>query len=379
MKYYLIAGEASGDLHGSNLMKSLLEIDTKAEFRFWGGDLMAKYGGTPVKHMRELAFMGFIKVAMNIRTILKNISFCKQDVANYNPDVLILIDYAGFNLKIAQFAKSKGIKVHFYISPKIWAWKTNRVKKIKKFVDEMFTILPFESDFYKKHNFDVNYVGNPVNDAIHAHKEKAIITGEFLKKNNLPDKPIIALLAGSRKQEIKLMLPTMIEVSHFFPSYQFIIAGAPSIDNSFYKAYIGAHTIPIVYNQTYNLLENSTAALVTSGTATLETALLHVPQIVCYNTNIGTFLYKIGRKLFIKVKWISLVNLILNFEAVKELTQNTFRKEYLVKELNAILNDETYRNNMLNAYENLQEIMGMPGASKKAAIGIINALKLNNK
>lgn len=374
MKYYIIAGEASGDLHGSNLMKSLINIDKDAEFKFWGGDLMAKYGGAPVKHIRELAFMGFVKVVMNLRTIVKNINLCKDDIENYKPDVVILIDYAGFNLKIAEFAKSIGLTVHYYISPKIWAWKTNRIKKIKKYVDEMFTILPFETDFYNKYDYNVNYVGNPVNDAIDAHKEYEVSFDEFTSRNNLNNKPIIALLSGSRKQEIKLMLPVMIQVSHFFPNYQFVIGGAPSIDKEYYHTYIGGHDIPVVYEQTYNLLKNSTAALVTSGTATLETALFNVPQIVCYHTNIGTILYKIGRAI-LKVKWLSLVNLILNYEAVKELTQNTFKKEYLVKELDNILNNKEYREKMLNSYINLHDIIGKPGASNKAAEGIYNAIK----
>lgn len=374
MKYYIIAGEASGDLHGSNLMKSLLDVDKQATFRFWGGDAMAKYGGQPVKHIRELAFMGFVKVALNLRTIAKNIKFCKQDVKNYHPDALILIDYAGFNLKIAEYAKSINIPVHYYISPKIWAWKTNRVHKIKKYVDKMHTILPFETDFYKKYNFEVNYVGNPVNDEIHAQKDDIQSFVNFTKKNNLNQKPIIALLPGSRKQEIRLMLPVMVQVSHFFPSYQFVVGGAPAIDDDFYKKNIGIENIPVIYHQTYQLLKQSAAALVTSGTATLETALLNVPEIVCYHTNIGNLLYKIGRSI-LKVKWLSLVNLILGFEAVKELTQNTFKKEYLIKELDQILNNTGYRNQMLNNYEKLKQIMGTPGASLKAALGIYEAIK----
>ncbi|MBI9065880.1 MAG: lipid-A-disaccharide synthase [Salinivirgaceae bacterium] len=369
MKYYIIAGEASGDLHGGNLMKSLTTVDKNAEFRFWGGDNMSQYGGEPVKHIRELAFMGFIKVLMNIRTIAKNINFCKSDVEKYNPDVLILIDYAGFNLKIAEFAKSKGIRVHYYISPKIWAWKTNRVHKIKKFVDKMFTILPFETEFYKKYDFDVNYVGNPINDEIHSQKDDVKSFEQFTSENKLDSKPIVALLPGSRKQEIKLMLPVMIEVSHFFPNHQFICGGAPAIDDEYYKEFIGEHNIPVLYDQTYQLLKQSKAALVTSGTATLETALLNLPQIVCYHTNIGNFLYKIGRSI-LKVKWLSLVNLILEFEAVKELTQSTFKKEYLVKELKMLLENSTYRNKMLTNYAELQNIMGSPGASDKAAKGI---------
>jgi lipid-A-disaccharide synthase len=378
MKYYLIAGEASGDLHGSNLMRSLLELDNKAQFRFWGGDLMAKYGGTPVKHIHNLAFMGFVKVALNLKTILNNIKFCKTDIEAFNPDVLILIDYAGFNLKIAEFAKSKGIKVHYYISPKIWAWKTDRINKIKKYVDKMFTILPFETEFYKKYGYKVEYVGNPVNDAIHAFRLQKQPEEIFRTKNNLASKPIVALLAGSRRQEIILMLPVMIKVSRFFPDYQFVISGAPSIEKELYQEIIGAFNIPTVYDQTYDLLEHSNAALVASGTATLETALFNIPQIVCYHTNMGNLLYKIGRKL-LKVKWLSLVNLILNYEAVKELTQSTFKVKYLVKELNFILNNEAYRANILNAYKELQKAVGEPGASEKAAKGIFATLQKEKK
>lgn len=373
MKYYLIAGEASGDLHGSNLMKALTEIDSNAKFRFWGGDLMAKYGGTPVKHISELAFMGFVKVILNLRTILNNINLCKNDIDSFKPDVVILIDYAGFNLKIAAYAKSKGIPVHYYISPKIWAWKTNRVKKIKQFVDKMFTILPFETEFYKQYDFNVEYVGNPVNDAIQAHRLNITPKQAFIDRNNLYEKPIIALLAGSRKQEILLMLPVMLEVSRFFPDHQFVIAGAPGINSELYDKIINNYEIPIVYDQTYDLLEHSEAALVTSGTATLETALFQVPQIVCYHTNIGNLLYKLGRKI-IKVEWLSLVNIILNYEAVKELTQSTFKVNYLVKELNYILHNDAYRTNMINSYKKLHHIIGESGASKKAATGIYNAI-----
>ncbi|MGE4287414.1 MAG: lipid-A-disaccharide synthase [Salinivirgaceae bacterium] len=374
MKYYLIAGEASGDLHGSNLMKSLQSVDSEAQFRFWGGDLMARYGGTPVKHISELAFMGFVKVLTNLPTIIKNLKLCKQDILDFNPDVIILIDYAGFNLKIAQFAKSENFKVHYYISPKIWAWKTNRIKLIKKYVDKMFTILPFETQFYKKYQFNVNYVGNPVNDAIFAHEGYNQTFEEFTAEHRLDERPKIALLAGSRKQEVRLMLPVMIEVSHFFPNYQFVVAGAPGLDLAFYKQHLGAHNIPILFNHTYELLKHSKAALVTSGTATLETGLLNVPQIVCYKTNIGNFLYAIGRKI-LKVKWLSLVNLILEYEAVQELTQKTFKKEYLVKELNALLHNHTYRNKILSDYSLLREKIGGPGASDRAALQIFDDLK----
>jgi lipid-A-disaccharide synthase len=376
MRYYLIAGEASGDLHGSNLMKELSVIDKDAEFRFWGGDLMAKYGGEPVKHINELAIMGFVKVLMNIKTILNNIKLCKKDIEKFNPDVVILIDYAGFNLKIAEFAHKKGFRVHYYIAPKLWAWKTYRIKSIKQYVDRMFSILPFETDFFNKYNFKVDYVGNPVNDEIFVQKQNVIAFKEFTKKNNLHDKPVVALLAGSRKQEISQVLPEMIKVSNLFNNYQFIIAGAPAITKDFYRQFIENRDVKIVYNQTYDLLKISKAAVVTSGTATLETALLEIPQVVCYKMNIPDFAFKLGRKL-IKTKWISLVNLILNYEAVKELTQNNLNKKNIFEELNKILNDNNYRKAMLNSYIELKRLIGNQGASQKAAEMIYNDIRLN--
>jgi lipid-A-disaccharide synthase len=374
MKYYLIAGEASGDLHGSNLMKALKEHDEQAQFRIWGGELMQAQDGELIMHYRRLAFMGFVKVVTNFRTIYKNLALCKKDILEYQPDVVIFIDFAGFNLQVAKYVKSIGIKTVFYISPKIWAWKQNRVKKIKRYIDKMLTILPFETEFYNRFNYPVTYVGNPVLDAIHQHFKNEITSDSFKNENHLTEKPIIALLAGSRRQEIKLMLPVMLEVSRFYPDYQFVIAGAPGIEPDFYQKIIGGYPVPIVFNQTYNLVKFSKAALVTSGTATLETALIGTPQIVCYTTNIGTLLYKIGRKL-IKVKWISLVNLILNFEAVKELIQNRFKKEYIIDELNRILYQETYRETMLQNYARLHEILGHPGASQRAAKSIIEFVK----
>ncbi len=373
MKYYIIAGEASGDLHGANLMAALLKTDKDATFRFWGGDLMSEYGGAPVKHYKDMAFMGFIKVILNIRQIYKNIKHCKADITQYNPDIIILIDYAGFNLQIAEFAH-KNYKVHYYIAPKIWAWKTSRVKKIKKYVHRIYSILPFEPEFYKKYGYNVDYVGNPINDAIAKRPDANQTFDEFTTKHKLNDKPIIALLSGSRKQEIKLMLPVMIEVSKFYPGYQFIIAGAPGIDTELYNSIIGEINIPIIYNQTYQILSQSKAALVTSGTATLETALLNVPQVVCYYTNIGDTLYKIGRKYIMKIEWLSLVNLILNKEAVKELIQHTFKKEYLIKELNLLLNDESYRELMLNNYDELRNRVDTPGTSEITANLIYKAL-----
>jgi len=373
MKYYLIAGEASGDLHGSNLMSGLLKQDKNAEFRFWGGDLMAKHGGQPVKHYRDLAFMGFVKVILNLRTILKNLKICQQDIINFNPDVVILIDYAGFNLKVAKFTKQKGFKTYYYIAPKIWAWKTNRIKKIKKYVDRVFTILPFETEFYQKYSYNVDYVGNPVNDAIASRPDADELRDTFLQRHNLPEKPVIGLLAGSRKQEINFMLPVMLEVSKYFPNYQFIVAGAPGIYPELYQKIIGQLDVPVIYNETYKILSHCEAALVTSGTATLETGLMNIPQIVCYKSIAGNFLYRIGRML-LKVQYISLVNLILNREAVKEMVQMTFKKEYLEKELDAILTNNDYKSEMLNSYAELREKIGTPGASIKAAQLIYQSL-----
>lgn len=373
MKYYLIAGEASGDLHGSNLMAGLIQQDKNTEFRFWGGDLMAKHGGEPVKHYRDLAFMGIVKVILNLPTILKNLKFCQQDILNFQPDVVILIDYAGFNLKVAKFTKLKGIKTFYYIAPKIWAWKTGRIKTIKKYVDRVFTILPFETEFYQKYNYNVDYVGNPVNDAIASRPDVDELRETFLQRNHLPDKPIIGLLAGSRKQEINFMLPVMLEVSKYFPNYQFVVAGAPGIYPELYQSIIGKLDVPVIYNETYKILQHSEAALVTSGTATLETALMNVPQIVCYKSIAGNFLYRIGRML-LKVPYISLVNLILNYEAVKEMVQMTFKKEYLEKELDVILSNQNYKNQILNSYAELREKIGTPGASLKAAELIYKAL-----
>jgi len=367
MKYYIISGEASGDLHGSNLMKALIKKDTNAEIRFWGGDLMQEVGGTLVKHYRELAFMGFAEVLLNISTIFKNIKFCKQDILNYKPDVLILIDYPGFNMRIAEFAKREGIKVHYYISPQIWAWKESRIKKIKRDVDEMYVILPFEKDFYEvKHNFRVHFVGHPLIDAI-LNREQI---GEtvFREKHNLSKKPIIALLPGSRKQEIKKMLSIMLKMASKFTDYQFVIAGAPSQDYEFYKPFIVEDNIKFISDRTYNLLSVSFAAIVTSGTATLETALFKVPEIVCYKTS--WISYQIGKKL-VNLKYISLVNLIMDKEVVKELIQDEFNEKNLEKELHKILEGKK-RDELFLDYFELEKKLGGKGASKKVAELIIN-------
>lgn len=366
MKYYIIAGEASGDLHGSNLMKALKKKDPAAEFRFWGGDLMAKQGGTLVKHYRDLAFMGFLEVAMNLRTILNNIKFCKEDISNNRPDVLVLVDYPGFNLRIAKFAKELGIKVVYYISPQLWAWKEGRVEIIKKYVDEMMVILPFEGDFYKKHGVDSHFVGHPLLDAISTLKNLSV--ENFKKENGLNNKEIIALLPGSRKQEVEKMLAMMLSVRPYFKEYQFVIAGAPSLPKEFYQNYVDDN-VHFVSNKTYDLLRCSKAALVTSGTATLETALLNVPEVVCYRGS--KISYAIAKRLVKNIKYISLVNLIMDREVVKELIQNDLNTNNLVDELKKILATEK-RFEVFRDYELLREKLGGKGASENAAEVIVN-------
>ena len=367
MKYYIIAGEASGDLHASNLMKAILQKDHNSEFRFWGGDLMEKVANQkPVKHYKELAFMGFLEVAMNIRTILKNINICKEDIKNYQPDVLVLVDYPGFNLRIAEFAKNLGIKVVYYISPQFWAWKEGRVETIKKYVDEMLVILPFEKDFYKKHQVDAHFVGHPLLDAISDLPE--ISVENFKKENNLNEKEIIALLPGSREQEVEKMLSLMLSVRDSFKNYQFVIAGAPSLPKEFYQKFVD-DDVHFVSNKTYDLLRCSRAALVTSGTATLETALLNVPEIVCYRTS--KISYEIGKRVVKNIKFISLVNLIMDKEVVKELIQSQLNTENLVDELQKIM-EGPKRDKMLQDYELLREKLGGKGASNHAAEIIVN-------
>ncbi len=370
MKYYIIAGEASGDLHGANLMKALYQQDTEANIRYWGGDLMKQVGGTLVKHYRELAFMGFVEVIFNLRTIFKNISLCKKDIEEFNPDVIIFIDYPGFNMRIAKWAKQKGIKTHYYISPQIWAWKEGRIKDIKRDVDEMYVILPFEKDFYeKKHNFPVHFVGHPLIDAISDKKQVSL--EDFRKENGLDDRPIIALLPGSRKQEITKMLAIMLSVVDDFTAYQFVIAGAPSQDKSFYEPYIKKQNVHLLLNKTYDLLSLSNSALVTSGTATLEAALFKVPQVVCYKGN--RISYEIGKRI-INLKFISLVNLILDKEVVTELIQAQFNTKQLKKELTKIL-DEHNRSRLFLEYHELEQKLGGIGASEKTARLIVESIK----
>lgn len=373
MRYYLIAGEASGDLHGSNLVRELKLQDPQAQFRFFGGDLMAAQAGVPpVKHYSEMAFMGFVRVLMNLRKIGRNMEQCKADIVDFKPDVVILIDFAGFNLRIAEFAKSLGLKTVFYISPKIWAWKQNRIKKIKKYIDKMLTILPFETEFYARFDYPVEYVGNPILDAIEEFRSGDHQTeADFRNANNLTDRPIIGLLAGSRKQEVDFMLPVMIEVSRQFPEYQFVISGAPGLDRDYYTKVIGADcNIPIVFGQTYNLLKFSRAALVTSGTATLETALFGVPEAVLYRISAPDFLYRIGRKL-LKVKWISLANLIVGREIIRELVQMDCNPRTIADELRKILDDKQYDAEFQRNYAELRQRMGSAGASQRAAQAVI--------
>ena len=376
MKYYLIVGEASGDLHASNLMKSIKAADSAAEFRFFGGDLMSAVGGTRVKHYRELAYMGFVPVLMHLRTIFANMRICKRDVEQWAPDALILVDYPGFNLSIAEYIhKNTDIPVYYYISPKIWAWKEHRIKNIKRDVDELFSILPFEVDFFeKKHNYRINYVGNPCVDAVDEFKRnRALSRADFLGRNGLNGQPIVALLAGSRKQEIKANLPLMIEAMRQYPGYQSVIAGAPGIDKEFYAPYIDEN-VKIVFGQTYDILNNAHAALVTSGTATLETALFNVPQAVCYAMPLGR-IYSWLKRHFLKVKYISLVNLVADREVVRELVAADMTLQNVVTALGGLLpTDGKERTAMLGEYSRMMEILGKPGASQRAAGKIVSLL-----
>ncbi|GJM32918.1 MAG: lipid-A-disaccharide synthase [Saprospiraceae bacterium] len=371
MKYYIIAGEASGDLHASNLMKAIKLEDPQANFRVWGGDLMEEAGGHLVKHYRDLAFMGFLEVVKNLRTILGNIKFCKTDILTWQPDVLILVDYPGFNLRIAKWAKKVGIKVFYYISPQIWAWHSSRVHGIKASVDRMFVILPFESDFYEKYAYHVDFVGHPLLDVAETKPKDP----DFLTQNGLSPKPIIALLPGSRKQEISRMLPTMCSLQSQFPGYQFVLAGAPGIDEKFYTSTLSgldqAATVKIVRGQTYALLQHATAALVTSGTATLETALFEVPQVVCYSGN--WLSYFIARRL-VNVKYISLVNLVLDRPLVTELIQEDFNTKRLKVSLQEVLSTEGAAQ-LKAGYQELKQLLGQSGASTRAAKLMVGYLK----
>jgi lipid-A-disaccharide synthase len=365
MRYYIIAGEASGDLHGSNLIRALHLQDPAADVRCWGGDRMQAAGATLVKHYRELAFMGFVEVIRHLGEIKANIDLCKKDILAYKPDVLVLVDYPGFNMRIAAWAHSQGLKVAYYSSPQVWAWKENRVKKIKRDVDKMLVMLPFEVDFYRKWDYDVTYVGHPLVEVVRQEKEEVPVVP-------LSDKPIIALLPGSRAQEIKVKLPIMLEMVKHFPQYCFVVAQASAQPDSLYKELIGDRSVLLVKDQTYNLLKQATAGLITSGTATLETALFGLPQVVCYKGNPVSFW--LATKL-VKVKYISLVNLIMDKPVVTELIQGDLNEANLKKELDKILTDEAYRKQVLEDYKTLWHTLGDKQASKLAAKEIVDMIK----
>ena len=370
MKYYLIAGEASGDLHGANLMRALAEIDPQAQFRFWGGDRMEAVGGKLIKHYRDLAFMGFWEVVTNLRSILRNIDLCKGDITAYQPDALIFIDYPGFNMRIAKWAKQQGIPTHYYISPQIWAWKENRIKAIRRDVDAMYVILPFEKDFYEgKHQYPVHFVGHPLLDAIATRREVSMEV--FKRENGLDERPIIALLPGSRKQEIAKMLSVMLSVVGSYHPYQFVIAGAPSLGYDFYRQFIREENVHFVSGKTYDLLSHAHAALVTSGTATLETALFRVPEVVCYRGN--WISYQIAKRV-ISLKYISLVNLIMDAPVVTELIQGDLNTRNLKVELDKLL-DPAYRDKLQRDYQALRERLGNEGASRRTAQAIYDSLQ----
>ncbi len=375
MKYYLVAGEASGDLHGSNLMKELLVADKNAEFRYFGGDLMQAVGGKLVNHYREMAFMGFVNVVLNLRTIGKNLKLCKKDILEFQPDVLILIDYPGFNLRIAEFAKQHNLKVFYYISPKLWAWKEYRVKKIRDYVDEMFTIFPFETAFYKKHGVEVHYVGNPLMDSLEDFRKKALGRAEFSVLYKLGEKPLVALLAGSRVQEIRRTLPLMLEVAAEFPDFQFIIAGVRSVDPGLYKDLLKDSGIQLIYDQTYNLLNNAHTALVASGTAVLETALFRVPQTVVYKVEGGWVIDFIFRNIIFKMAGVSLPNIIMNREIVKEYIQIKMTFGNVKSEMQKLLYDKNYRSAIQADYDILLGVIGEPGCSERAAQKMVELLK----
>ena len=363
MRYYLIAGEASGDLHGSNLMKALKETDAQAEFRYYGGDLMQAAGGSLVKHYREMAFMGFIDVLVNIRTIIKNMQLCKKDILQFSPDALILIDYAGFNLRIAGFSYRNSIRTFFYISPKVWAWKKKRIIKLKKYIHKLFVIFPFEVEYFRKNGLEVEFYGNPLLDALSQFKNSEASVADFRKENGISGKPVVALIGGSRRHEISRCLPEMVKASKEFPEYEFVVAGTAAIPKEHYNKILQGSNIKIIFNQTYQLLQNAYAAVVTSGTATLETALFRVPQVVIFKT--GTFTYHIG-KFFVKIRFFSLVNLIAGREVVKELLQFNLSGDIAV-ELKRICQDKIRRNEILEGYDQIISSLGSEGTSNRIA------------
>jgi lipid-A-disaccharide synthase len=371
MKYFIIAGEQSGDLHGSNLVKELIKKDNRAEIRCWGGELMESAGATLLMHYKKTAFMGYLVVLKNLGTIKRNLLLCKQQIIEFGPDVVILIDYPGFNFRIAEFAKNSGFRVFYYISPKLWAWKEGRVRRVRKYVDRMYIIFPFEVDFYRKHNIKVEYHGNPLMDEI--EKKSIAFAGEMdIKKSlGLPDKPVVALLSGSRNHEVEHILPKMIEAVDHFPEYQFVIAGVRNLPDELYNKIIGNKPVRLIKEKTYEILNISTAALVTSGTATLETALFNIPQVVCFG---GDSFSMIIAWIVIKVKYISLVNLILGHEAVRELIQYSLNEKNLVSELEAILPGGSKREKILGDYKKVKEILGPSGASARIARDMVRVL-----
>lgn len=374
MKYYIIAGEASGDLHGSNLIKGIRRSDPQAEIRAWGGDLMQESGADLVKHYKETAVMGYWSVIKSLKKIKANLDFCKKDILEFNPDVVIFIDYPGFNLRIAKFAKLNGFKTFYYIAPKIWAWKTFRIKSIKKYVDGLYSILPFEVDFYKSYNYKIEFVGNPLLDAIEAKLNKTEIFDDFAKRHNVGHKPVIALLPGSRRQEIKFLLPMMLRMQNEFPQYQFLVSAAPGIKDGFYTKFMTDSNNKIIKNDTYQLLKHADAAIVASGTAALETAMIGTPQVAVYKITGGMFSEILGR-IVIKVKWATLVNLIMQKEIIRELLQKDFTYNKLKKELAAILPGGEKRETLLINYKELHKKMGNTGASVRAAESMVKSLK----
>lgn len=372
MKYYIISGEASGDLHGSNLMKAIYRHDPQAEVRFWGGDLMQSVGGTMVKHIRDLAIMGIVEVMVHLRTVLANIRLCKQDILDYNPDAVIFIDYPGFNLRIAKFTHSHGFENFYYISPQVWAWKKGRIKTMRRVLDKMYVILPFEKPFYDKYGVEnVEYVGHPLLDAV-ADFNSSHVADDFRRRNNLDDRPIIALMPGSRKMELRKMMPTMAALASRHPEYNFVIAGMTLLGDSFYKPFLTSQNVTLVYNQTYMLLQSAFAGVITSGTATLEAALFHLPQVVCYRANALTVAFA---KTFAKVKYISLVNLIADKPVVRELIQKDLNKNTLETEFSKITKDKNNRMAMIAEYESIEKTLGSEGVSDKAVLSILKTLK----
>jgi len=375
VKYFIIAGEASGDLHGSNLITELLRVDPEADICCWGGDRMEMAGGKLLVHYRKLAVMGIWEVLVNIGKIFRNLKKCRQQILDYKPDLVILIDYPGFNMRIARYLKSSGINVYYYISPKVWAWNSSRIKKIKEYVNRMYVIFPFEPEFYEKYNFRVHYFGNPLVETVHREIKRATPKDKFMTEYNPGEKPVIALLAGSRVQEIKKILPLMARIESYYPDYQFLVAAVGSVDTALYENILAGSNVKVVYDDTYSLLINSEAALVTSGTATLETAIAGIPEVVCYRTSWLTYI--IGRTL-LKIRFISLVNLIMDREIVKELIQNDLDEKNLVSELNAILPGGWKREIMLQNYARLRKILSGKGATARIAKDMYHSIKLVN-